>query len=217
MNEELPGGRHKPSLDSPLLNAVTPPRSETPDRPAPTLTKAPPRPPFTSGLPKPKEVPMPSSVWLVMALVIASAVGFFWFTIRAALRQSEIRGVLEKELAERSPNYPAADVESAVLVTMIGLAVISVLLVLGELLSANKLRHQKLGGRRALLFLTVLHIPVFVVTPAFRDGGRPDEIGVLVQAGCLIAASIIARLPAITTWLKSRPSPQAALFAPSPR
>ncbi|MGZ5369354.1 MAG: hypothetical protein ACXWXV_09370, partial [Aeromicrobium sp.] len=109
------------------------------------------------------------------------------------------------------------DVETAVLVTMIGLAVISVLLVLGELLSANKLRHQKLGGRSALLFLTVLHIPVLVVTPAFRDGGRPDEIGVLVQAGCLIAASIIARLPAITTWLKSRRSPQAALYATSPR
>lgn len=156
---------------------------------------------------------MPVSVWLFMALVVISAVDFIWLATRAGLRQAGIREVLEKQLAETSPNYPFSDIEKTVLTTVIGVAAIGLLLVIGELWSASKLRRQKRGGRNAFTFLFLLHIPVLVVTRSLLDGGMLDEIGVLVQAGCLLAAALVARLPATTTWLKARPALPAVLFA----
>lgn len=195
------------------VDRTTSPPSAASDRSSSLADKRPPRPPFSSGRPKRNDVPMPVSVWLVMALVVVSAADFIWLATRSVLRQAGIREVLEKQLAETSPNYPATDIEKTVLATIIGVAAISLLLVIGELWSASKLRRQKRGGRSVLTFLFVLHIPVLVVTRSLLDGGMLDEIGVLVQAGCLLAATMVARLPATTTWLKSRPALPAVLFA----
>ncbi len=161
----------------------------------------PPRPDFVAGLPIQLEVPRPRIVVIAFALVVLSALAFIPYTADAVPRRGQIRTRLEEKLAERSPDYPAGDIENAVLIVLIGAAVLSVVFILLELRGARRLHLKIESGRTWLLILMGLHLPVIAISPVLRDGGRNDVISALAQGACLVLAVLLAYLPPTSRWL----------------
>jgi hypothetical protein len=138
---------------------------------------------------------------LTSVLVAISALAFVPYTAVAVPRFREIRTKLETELADRSPDYPMSDVKQAVLIGVIGMAVVGLLLVLAEIRAVIQLRRKRRGARTWLLILAAVHVPLIALTPYVRDGGRHDAISAAVQGGCLVLAVFVAYLPPVTRWL----------------
>ncbi len=149
------------------------------------------------------EIPRPKILGLSVILVVLSTLAFFPFTVDAVPRRQEIRSRLEDELAKSSPDYPASDVEQAVLITLIGLLVLSILLVLAELRSVVQMRRKLRGARTWLLTFTLIHVPVIALSPFIRDGGRWDLVSAVVQGGCLVLGVVIAYTAPVSKWLKA--------------
>ncbi len=176
------------------------PEEDEPERVAPRHAD-PPRPALVTGLPIQPEIPRPKLVIITFALVVLSALAFIPYTADAVPRRDGIRTELEERLAERSPDYSAGDIENAVLYTLIGAAVLSVLFILLELRGARRLQRKIDSGRTWLLILLGFHLPLIAISPVLRDGGRNDLISALVQGGCLVLAVTLAYLPPVTRWL----------------
>ena len=169
----------------------------------PTLRHSdPPRPSFATGIPLRPEIRRPRIVDLVLILVVFAGIAFLPFTIDAVPRRQQIRSKLEDELAKQSPDYSAADIEQAVLITLIGLVAVSVLFVVTEIRSAARLRRKSRGGRTWLLILTVLHLPVIAMSPFIRDGGRWDLISAATQGTFLVLGTLLAYVPPVSKWLR---------------
>lgn len=173
-------------------------------RERPTTRRSdPPRPEFSQALPIKPEIHRPWIVQLVTLFVLLSALAFVPYTVDAATRQRGIRSRLEDDLAERSPNYPASDVELAVQIGVIGLLVLSILLVLAEIRCVVQLRRKIRGARTWLLVLTLLHVPIIAMSPFVRGGGQYDDLSAVIQLGCLVLALFVAYLPPVSAWLSA--------------
>lgn len=162
----------------------------------------PPRPDLVVGLPVHPEIKRPKILLLATPLVLLSALAFIPSTADAITRRQGIRDMLEKELADRSPDYSSADIRTTVLVTLVGVAVLSVLFILAEIGSVRRVGRKVRSGRAWLLVLTVLHLPVIAISPFLRDGGRYDLASAAVQGACLALATFITFTPAVSRWLR---------------
>ena len=168
-----------------------------------TRDSDPPRPGFSETLPIVPDIPRPWVAHLIAPLVLLSALAFIPYTVDAVMRQRAIRTRLEGDLAERSPDYPASDVEQAALIGVIGLLALSILLVLAEIRCVIQLRRKVRGARTWLLVLTMLHAPLIALSPFVRGGGQYDDLSALIQLGCLLLALFVSYLPSVTAWLSA--------------
>lgn len=172
-----------------------PPRSDA---------SAPRRPGFISGLPQRDEVPRPRTIVVARIAVLLALVAFVVPTVLAALDRAAIRAELRLELVARAPDYSIDDIDRALTITLIAGAAIGALLCLLELSAASSLRKRSTAGRTALVVLVVLHLPVLVVTHAFRD--VPHDLAFSVaQAALLLVAAGAALAPQTRRWLRAKP------------
>lgn len=161
------------------------------------------RPQFNSGLPQRHEVPRPRTSTVVRVTAWLALLSFLVPTVLAALDQTAIRAALRAELVERAPDYDTSDIGRAVVVTLIGLAVAGAVLSLLEITASSALHRRSRTGRTALVVMAVLHVPVLVITQAFRDVPF-GAVFTVSQALFLLVAVMAALAPVTTRWLRSK-------------
>lgn len=166
-------------------------------------TGPPQRPQFSSGLPQREEVPRPRTVPIVRVAAWLALLSFAVPTVIAALDQKAIRAALRTDLVERAPDYDASDIGRAVLVTLIALAVIGAVLSLLEVSASSALHRHSVAGRTTLLVVAALHVPILVVTHAFRDVPL-GAVFTIAQALFLLVAVAAAAAPVTSRWLRSK-------------
>ncbi len=162
------------------------------------------RPQFSSGLPRRPEVPRPRTTAIVRVATWSALLFFLVPTALAVLDHTAIRAALRSELVERAPDYDSSDIGRAVLVTLIAVAVIGAVLALLEVSASSALHRHSGAGRNALLLLVLLHVPVLVITEAFRDVPL-GTVCTVAQAVSLLVATAAAVAPVTTRWLRSKP------------
>ena len=168
------------------------PRFEDPSRPV-----------KVSNIPAPQaSLPRPWLTLVVVFLVVASAFAFAQAMVRVVIDQRDFRSLLEGKLADRAPDYSQSDVETAVLVGVIVLGVLSVVFMLGELRASTRLLEKRRGARTALLILTLLHLPIVGATAQAYEGDHFVRLGAAVGSGALVLAVLTAYLWPIGRWLK---------------
>lgn len=160
------------------------------------------RPTRVSNLPPPPSVPRPWLTLVVVFLVVVSAVAFTQATVRIVLDQRSFRTLLEGKLADRASDYAHSDIEKAVLVGVVVLAVLSILFTLGELRAAMRLLDKRRSARTGLTVLTLLHLPIVGATAQAYEGSDWVPLGAAVGAGALVLAVVTAYLWPIGRWLK---------------
>ncbi len=168
---------------------------QAPDRPQ--------RPQFSSGLPQRQEVPRPRTTSIVRGATWLALLSYLVPTVLAVLDQVAIRAELRSELVERAPDYDPSDIGRAVLVTLIALVVIGAVLSLLEVSAASALHRHSAAGRTTLLVLITLHVPVLVITQAFRDVPF-GTVATTLQAVLLLVAVAATVAPATRRWLRSK-------------
>lgn len=162
------------------------------------------RPQFSSGLPRRQEVARPRTAAVVRVATWLALVAFIVPTVLAVLDQKAIRAALRSQLVERAPDYDASDIGRAVLVTLIAVGVIGAVLALLEIRASRALNRHSQGGRTALLVLVVLHVPVLIITQAFRDVPFGAELSI-AQGVLLLLAAAAAVAPVTARWLRAKP------------
>lgn len=161
----------------------------------------PPRPEIPSHLPVKQDIPRPRILYLTLTLLLMSVAAFVPYTVMAVTKTAEIRSKLEDEMATRSPDYSASDVETAVTIFLVGIVAISLALMVAEIRAMQQVRRKVRGGRTWLVVLTALHVPVIAMTPYVRDGGQGDLRSALVQGACLVLATSLLFASQVTRWL----------------
>ncbi|MDX6233184.1 MAG: hypothetical protein QOH68_2188 [Nocardioidaceae bacterium] len=160
------------------------------------------RPTRVSNLPPSASIPRPWLVFVVVGAVVLAAIAFTQATARILIDQRDFRTLLEHKLADRAPDYSQSDVETAVLVGVIVLAVLSVLFMVGELRATARLLEKRRSARTGLLVLTLLHLPIVGATAQAYEGDRYVGLGAAVGAGALVLAVATVYLWPIGRWLK---------------
>lgn len=184
------------------------PAENTPTEGAPAATPPPSppgRPQFASGLPQREELRTPTTIAIAHGTVFASAVAFIVPTAIASTRWRDLQKSLRKTLTDKASDYSAEDIRHAVDVTLVGVALIALLLVLLEIASVRSLAKRQMAGRTMLLILTVINLPAMVIVSAFRDGGLADLSWTALQGLMLVLTLMMALLPVTKDWLQAKP------------
>ena len=164
-----------------------------PEKPAP--------PPFSSSLPEIEPVPRPWVVPLAASVVGVAVVLQVWLTFLGLTDSARIRTDLVKELNKEASDFSKADVRRAVNILFAVANGVVVLLLLGIVYNVNGLLSRRASGRTGLTVLTLLFIPVAILTMVLRLGDRNDVIWTGVSVLALGVALMLVFLGRVSAWL----------------
>ena len=165
---------------------------------------APERPVIPTNLTDEPLMPRPRRVFVAFWFVLAGGAIFIALTVIAALRLEEILGTLTEAIPDDlTEDYTEDDIERATYVMLAAASALSLLLFLFQLLAASTvLRRRSAGARVFYVVVTLVHIPVTIVSPILRDGHTSDLVLSGIGAACYLIAAVLLCTRRVSTWLR---------------
>lgn len=165
---------------------------------------APARPKFTTSLPEKMFVARPRRVMVAWVLVLAGTIGTLYGIASAAFHVEALRDAMLAALPEDlTEEYDASDIQRGADVILAAIGALSLIFVLGQMLSISTLTFRRSTAARVVfILLTVLSVPVTLLAFIVREGSTADiALSATIVFGMFTTAVIICTT-LVSTWLR---------------
>ena len=165
---------------------------------------APARPAFETNLPETMFTPRPKRVIVAFVLVALAALTIIVMTGLGALQFDALRDAMIEALPDDiTSDYDEADIERAAVVILAAIGALSLIISIGQLLTARALAFRRSVTARVVhIVMLVLSVPAALLALIVREAGMLDMLLTGTALGIFVIAAIMVCTPIVSVWLR---------------